>query len=234
MLYLDPQSGRSSPLVNWQTKTSTKLALFLSSENDQSSSVTELAGKGHTNLTEESIASLRPLLLQQDYVADVQAWHGEPIDYDLDQFRLHLGFNNLSDSHLAAFKLPFEQRDRPWITVNEPIAIKDRPIVISRSPRYHGNFGFWEGILPLIKDRCVYVGLPKEHEFFVYTFGHSVMHLPTPDITTLARVIVGCRQFIGNLSFPHALAEAMKKPLINEVYRVSPNTIFQREGAQYV
>ena len=105
-----------------------------------------------------------------------------------------------------------------------------RPIVIARSPRYHGNFGFWESILPLIQDRCVYVGHPKEHEYFVYTFGHQVMHLPTPDIVTLARIIAGCRQFIGNVGFPHALAEAMKKELINEVYRVHPTTVFQRPG----
>lgn len=234
VLYLDPNGGQHSPLVNWAAKTSTKLLLHLDPESDQGIPVTELPGKTRTNLNAASIESLRPLLLRQDYIVDVQPWQGETVEHDLDQFRQHNRFNNLSDSHLAAFGLPLTERDRAWITVDEPITIDGRPIVIARSPRYHGNFGFWESILPLIKDRCVYVGYPQEHEYFVYTFGHRVMHFPTPDITTLARVIAGSRQFIGNVGLPHALAEAMKKDLINEIYRVNPTAMFQRSGAQYV
>jgi hypothetical protein len=51
---------------------------------------------------------------------------------------------------------------------------------------------------------------------------------------TLAGVIAGCELFVGNSSFPHALAEAMKKPLVNEYFRVLPRTMFKREGANYV
>jgi hypothetical protein len=234
VLFLDPDGGQSSPLVNWAGATSTKLALHLDPGSAEPTLLTELPGKTRTNLAAAAIASLRPLLLQQEYINDVQSWKGQAIDHDLDAFRQHLGFNNLSDSHLAAFGLPFAERDRAWITVDQPISVDGHPIVIARSPRYHSNFGFWESILPLIKDRCVYVGHPKEHEYFVYTFGHQVMRLPTPDILTLGRVIAGCRQFIGNVGFSHALAEAMKKDLINEVYRVNPTAMFQRSGAQYV
>jgi ADP-heptose:LPS heptosyltransferase len=86
----------------------------------------------------------------------------------------------------------------------------------------------------MLKETAVCVGYPKEHEIFEYTFGHSVRYYPTPDILTLARVIAGCEKFIGNSSFPHALAEGMKKDLVCEVFRVAPNTIFKRPGAQYV
>ena len=208
ILYLDPDGGFSSPL-------------------------TKIADKVRTKLTATLIESFRPLLLQQSYIAEVREWHGEVVDHDLDEFRRHLRVNNLSDSHLAAFNLPLSERDMAWLNVSEPIVIEGRPIVINRSVRYQGNHVFWEMSLPKMKETAVFVGYAKEHEIFEYTFGHEVKYYPTPDILSLARVIAGGRKFVGNSSFPHAIAEGMKKDLVCEVFRVAPNTIFKRAGAQY-
>jgi|SRR5271170_1878537 len=209
ILYLDPEGGLSNPLVTSY-------------------------GKNHTKINDAIIDSFKPILIRQPYIVDVLPWHGEQIDHDLDEFRRHIRFNNLSDSHLAIFGLSFEERDRAWLTIDDPITIPDRPIVISRTPRYHGNDGFWVTALPRIKDRCVFLGFPKEHEMFVYTFDEEVTYYPTADILTLARVIAGAEQFIGNQGFIHSLAEAMKKDLINETDRCYPAAMFQRKGAQYV
>jgi hypothetical protein len=208
ILYLDPDGGFVTPL-------------------------TKNADKVRTKLNAEAIDSLRPVLMQQPYIQEVRHWHGEAVDHDLDEFRRHLRFSNISDSHLAAFNLSPAERDTAWLSIADPIVIEGRPIVISRSVRYHGNHIFWEMSLPKLKETAVFVGYPKEHEIFEYTFGHQVPFYPTPDILTLARVIAGCEKFVGNSSFPHALAEAMKKDLVNEVFRVAPNTIFKRPGAQY-
>jgi hypothetical protein len=209
VLYLDPDGGLSSPLV-------------------------QFAGKQRTKLNAAAIEFIKPLLLKQPYIEDVRHWDGQGIDYDLDEFRRHVQFNNLSDSHLAAFGLASGERDRAWLTIDDPILIEGRTIVISRSVRYQGNHVFWENELPKIKDMSVFVGYPKDHEIFVYTFGHDVMFYQTPDVLTLARVISGSLQFIGNQGFPHAVAEGMKKKLINEVFRVYPAAVFKRDGAEYV
>jgi hypothetical protein len=209
VLYLDPQGGLSSPLVKWD-------------------------GRNCTKLNAGVIDSISPLLKLQPYIADVRHWRGEPVDYDLDQFRLHLIFQNLSDSHLAAFNLPLTERDKPWLQIDSAITIADRPFVIARTLRYHGNDTFWEANLPGIKDQSVFVGFPKEYEIFVETFGHPVPHVPTPDILTLTRVLAGCNEFIGNESLCRALAEGLKKNIVIELYRAYPATIFNREGARYV
>jgi len=117
--------------------------------------------------------------------------------------------------------------------VPDPIVIPNKPLVISRSLRNTGHHGFWESALELIKHTCVFVGLPKEHEVFQYTFECEVSYYPTESLVDLARVIAGCKQFIGNASFPHALAEAMKKPLVLEMARIC-NVRFLRDGAEYV
>jgi hypothetical protein len=209
ILYLDPEGGLSSPIVKWQ-------------------------GRNRTKMSQATIESAMPFLKMQPYLEDVRIWQKEPVDVDLDQFRGHIRYNNLSDSHLAAFNLPLTERDTAWLSVGEPIVIPDRPIVITRNFRYHGNDSIWEAYLPQLKSQCVFVGHPKEHEVFVMTFGHEVPYLHTPDILGLARVIAGCKQFIGNQGLPHAIAEGMKKDLVCEFCRLYPAAVFKRPGAQYL
>jgi hypothetical protein len=209
ILYLDPEGGLTSPLVKWQ-------------------------GRDRTKMSAATVASAIPFLKLQPYLIDVRPWQHEPVDVDLDVFRCHIRFNNLSDSHLAAFELPLSERDTAWLMVDEPTVIPDRPIVLARNFRYQGNDALWETYLPQFKTRAVFVGHPKEHEIFVHTFGHEVPYYPTPDILSLARVLAGAQQFIGNQGLPHALAEGLKKDIINEYCRLYPAAIFKRPGAQYV
>jgi len=210
VLYLDPKGGDGNPLMKWADKT-------------------------RTRLTAASIDSLKPLLLLQPYITDVQYWEGQPIDFDLDLFRCHVRkHNNLSDCHLAVFGLPNSERDTAWLTVPEPIRVEGKTICISRTVRCHGNHGFWELSMPLLKPISIFLGLPKEHEIFVYTFGHDLPYHPTKDVLELARVIAGMEQFVGNQCLQHALAEGMKKNLINEVYPLHPAAVFTRDGAKYV
>lgn len=210
VLYLDPEGGETEPTVGWADKT-------------------------RTSLNEKSIAWLSPLLRVQPYITDVRLWNKEPVDYNLDLWRVNACNNNIADSHLAAFKLPFSCRDTAWLTVSDPIPGEDgRNLVIARSVRVQSNYSFWVEALPKFKEKMTYIGLPKEHEIFEYTFDHKVHYRPVADALEMARVIAGCEQFIGNQGFPHSLAEGMKKNLVCEYYRVSPMTIFQRPGAQYV
>ena len=68
----------------------------------------------------------------------------------------------------------------------------------------------------------------------MYAIGQEVPYYPTLDILTLARVIAGAQQFVGNQGLPHAIAEGLKQRLINEYDRVYPAAIFRRPGAEYV
>jgi hypothetical protein len=210
VLYLDPDGGKTNPAV------------------------TETTYEKRTSLTAQMIEAIKPLLLLQPYIQEVRPWSGQKVDYDLDQFRRHVKYNNISDSHLIAFSLPVAQRDTAWLKVDHPIVVKGRPLVISRTTRYHGNYLYWVYTLDKMLPHCIFVGYPKEHEIFEFTFKRKVEYYPTPDILTLARVIAGAEHFVGNQSFSQALAEAMKKPLTVEVYKPYPAAVFQREGATYV
>ena len=210
VLYLDPEGGASEPLVQ----------------------ATTLAKR--TRLNEASIAVLAPLLRAQPYIQDVRPWRGEAVDCNLDAFRRFIQLNNVADMHLAAFQVPQSCRDAVWLFNIDPIEDTSHYFVISRSVRQHGNHYFWEKFIHENRTRCVFVGLPKEHEIFEYTFGKKIDYRSTETILDLARVIAGVPHFVGNSSLPHAVAEGMKRPLTAELCRVIPRIVFNRPSAKYV
>jgi hypothetical protein len=209
-IYLDPEGGEKEPLVAWTRHT-------------------------HTKLSAKGIADLVPILEAQPYINEVKLWKGEAVDYNLDKFRQHIRFNNLSDSHLAAFSLELTEKDEKWLDIPEK-KIEGKKVIVSRSPRYHSNYVFWEQTVgPELCEQAIFVGYKKEYEYFCYTFPHhDIEFYEAENGYEVAQLISGCEMFIGNQGFPHALAEAMKKPLINEVWSRYPAAMFKREGAQYV
>ena len=220
ILYLDPTGGKKEPLVEWGIRSGEDKAVY-----------------NNTKLTKKGIDSIKSLLEYQDYINGVEYWEGQPFDYNLDEFRKNIAYNNLSDSHLAAFSLPFTERDEKWLDV--PAPIMDDPnknIVFARSCRYHSNYPFWEMMDREYIKRAMYIGHEKEYEYFQYTYPHmkEVPHRKVESLLEMAQIIQGASVFIGNQGLPHAIAEGLKGHVINEVFRPYPAAIFKREGAQYV
>jgi hypothetical protein len=210
ILYLDPNGGFGTP---------------------------EMQGRGpnsRTKMNAATIASLRTLLSRVPYISEVRDWDGEAVDHNLDVFCKYMRFHNISDAHLTAFNLPSTERDRAWLHIEDPLIDERFPIIINRTLRYQSNYCWWTMTMPKVADKCAFVGTPFEHQVFEATVEQKVHYWPTPDALTLARVIAGAKQFIGNQSFAHAIAEAMKKNLVNEQYALNPACIFQRNGAAYV
>ncbi len=192
---------------------------------------------GKTKLNEQALESIKDFLLCQPYVREVRPWRGETVQYDLDQFRRHIKFNNLAYSHLEAFGLPHDHANNRWLSVpksGNSILPIGKKTVVSRSVRYQGNHGFWEYNAERFKNEAVFVGHPFEHELWEYTFGKGIEYLKTPTVIQLAQVIDACSLFVSNQGLPHALAEGMKKKLFCEVDKTYPAAVFKRQGASYV
>lgn len=209
ILYLDPTGGLEDPLVSW--------------------------GNGRfqkTNLNLSSIEEIKPILLQQEYIEDVRIWRNEKVEFNLNLFRLQLINNNLADSHLHAFSLPYSHRDTKWLSLDS-ISL-DREILLCRSLKVQSNHSFWESLDLDIISKSSFIGLPIEFEVFDKVFKHNIPRLVLSNLLEYCVAINGCSLFIGNQTFFTAIAEALKKNLIQEVYRVHPMAIFLREEAKYV
>jgi len=191
--------------------------------------------RGKTKFNSETIQTLKPLLESQYYIKEVKEWNGEEIDYNLDLFRHHVKFNNLTLSHLEAFGIDHKFAEWRWLDAPEKIQLPEgKTVVISRSVRYQGNHFFWEDKAQWLSENAVFVGLPFDHKVWEYTFEREIEYIKTPTLVELANVIGAADIFMGNQGLPHAIAEGMKKHLINEVDKTYPAAVFKREGAEYV
>jgi hypothetical protein len=209
--------------------------LYLDPNGGKNTGDIDLGYKDHTNLNSIGINFLRPLLLAQDYIKEVVEWRGEQVNYNLDKFRNHVKYNNLAYSHLSAFNLNHNEADTKWLSgVNSNLEFFKNKFVISRTPKVQGNHEFWEFQVRKIKDKCVFVGLPKEHEIFEYALGYKVEYFQVTDALHLAECIASSGNFIGNQSMPQSIAEGLKISLICEVNKNYPAVIFERKEAKYV
>jgi len=207
--------------------------LYLDSKGGKGSFLIKTDQGNKTKLNENSIKSITNLLECQSYITCVKFWNGEKIDYNLDEFRKHIKYNNLADSHLAAFDLPFKERDEKWLTVDNNFI---KSIIISRSCRYQSNHSFWGDFLsdPNAIKNSIFIGHELEHKVFEYAFGKQIEYRETPTLLEAAKIIHASKLTVCNQSVIYTLAEAMKVNLILEVYKPYPACIFNRQGAQYV
>lgn len=175
-----------------------------------------------------------PLLEAQPYVHSAKFSDIMPpnLNYDLNQSRMFMRSEyskgkpwiNLAQVYLRSFGLSVANDQRPWLEV-APKGIA--PVVIARSSRYHDEDFRWDRIVSEYRGQLVFVGLKSEHEDFCHRFGR-VPHHQTANLLELAKVIAGCRLFVGNQSCPYWIAEGLKKPAILEVFRDIPNSMFKR------
>lgn len=183
------------------------------------------------------------LLKQQPYVADVRAYRlGEGVTFNLNDFRARL-FQSLrvghgKNKHLThwmceAHGVDYRCMDEPWIQVAEPIKAARVVFVRAGAGRpnhqvYHNPTFPWHYVWEKYHKDAVFVGTEAEHEIFCGTCG-KVPHFKTKDLNEAARVIAGCELFVGNQTSTHAIAEAMKKRIVLEVWREGPNCLVFRK-----
>jgi hypothetical protein len=194
-------------------------------------------------LTPDKWCGIDLLLKQQDYIVDVIPWpKAHFCNYNLNDFRArmwtalrkgqgkeqHLG-HWICDSH----GVNRNAMDSAWLKV-DPVRVK--PVVIARSGPgrsaqnvYHNPRFPWHAVWQKYRNVAVFVGTADEHKVFCATCG-TIPHHPTENLLEAARVIAGCDLFIGNQSAPHAIAEAMKKRIILEVWPAGANCLIFREG----
>lgn len=183
---------------------------------------------GNVRLDDAMIARLVPLLQAQQGIASAARHAGEPLDADLDAFRdapIDTERGHIARWYCAVFAVSVDL-SRPWLSV-PPLPGLEDTVVVARSSRYRNPALDWRALRRLPK--LAFVGLEPEFDDLRRLLP-SLEFVRTDDFLHLARVIRGCRFFVGNQSAPFALAEALKVPRILEAYGRLPNVIPDGEG----
>lgn len=183
-------------------------------------------------------ANLHRLLECQPYLNSVQ-FSPDPVavDYDLNSFRAT--FNNaaarrddpkrrLVDHVLDAFGVSRAEADGPWLSGVD--GRENGYVIFNRTERYHNPSFPWGRIVRKWWHRSIFLGTAQEHDIFCQSFG-KVPHLPTDDLYTAARLLVGCKAVVCNQSCLYAICEGLKlSPVLLEVCPSSPDCLFYRDG----
>jgi hypothetical protein len=180
-------------------------------------------------LTEKSVAMLAPLLLAQPEFAVCDILEEQPVDYDLDEFRKYpfdYNTNHICRWYFHMYGITADL-SKPWLTIDPDIAFKNE-IVIARSFRYRApgiSYSFLQSY-PNIS----FLGVKEEYEDLKQQIPH-LKYKPVNNFLEFARVVAGCKFFIGNQSFPFAVAEALKVPRALELCFECPNVIPEGNNA---
>lgn len=203
-------------------------------------------------MNETQYQNLAGLLEAQPYVDRVQ-YAGVKVqsaDYNLNEFRKGEWSHGESifEKHLRAFKRLWPQT-KPWLSVANPISVADKPIVVSRSGRYHNLQFPWAKLVKAHGRKMIFLGSDREHADFIKQFG-LVEHEKTDSLLEAARYIAGARCFVGNQSALMAVALGLGQNVIQESWEGEqlelgdvntnwdgkgwPNCVIKRDNAIYV
>ena len=180
---------------------------------------------GKKMLTEKSIELLKSLLLSQEQFTECDIFECQLIDFDLDMFsRIPFDFRmgSITRWYFLAFGVNFDT-SKPWLFAKSDSEYKDY-IIIARSLRYRTpsiDYSFLSQY-----PKVAFIGVEDEYQD-MKQFIANLEYIKVGDFLELARIISGCRFFIGNQSAPFALAEALKVKRILEVYPFCPNVIVE-------
>lgn len=193
-------------------------------------------------IKEDRFEMFAPLLRLQPYLKKVSfapRYPGTDAAFDLNVFRSNwgdkslrarTGINNLARMHCHV--LGVNEKFHPYQTwLNVPSPIVSGMFTVHRSPRYRADNerAFpWPMVLKRFAGKLLFVGLPSEHADFQRTFNVRTAFYHCYDFLDMARVIAGSRGFIGNQSFPMAIALGVGQRVLQESWHVSPDCLFPR------
>lgn len=149
--------------------------------------------------------------------------------YQRGQTLMQAHLNNLIETHGIGHDI---NGDEAWLEC-EPSKESAGRIIINRTGRYRNPFFQWAQIVRHYRHRLLFVGLHHEWREFCGHFGY-VEFRPTANMLEVAQLIAGCELFIGNQSCPNAIAEGLKRPLIQETDLTFPDCVYGRPDAQHV
>jgi hypothetical protein len=182
--------------------------------------------------TEQKAARLTPLLNIQPYIKD-SAFTEQPPEKASSFLPFRKRYKNGKTLALIQSELFGKNGTTttdPWLSVDHPVRT-DYPVIFHRSSRYHNPAFPWKTIVEKYRGKSLFVGLPREWKTFTKSFGHVDYH-PTADFLELARIIAGCKLFVGNQSAPYSIAEGLKQNAILESYSKALDCQFKRPNVQ--
>ena len=184
---------------------------------------------------ERTYEDIRPFLLTQSYIHDVRIHDGTTCDINLSIWRSNIDYQN--DSWHTIFKRNYdiEWSKTPWfITQGNPDYTNT--VFISTSPNrwWCEPFDCTMLVSSLGSDVRFLASEKSNYDHFVSKTGIELPLVNPSSFTELVSAIQGCKLFIGTLSAPLAIADALHKKRIALQQDDSDGSIASKTNPSFV
>jgi len=164
---------------------------------------------------ERTYADIRPFLLTQTYIHDVRIHDGTECDINLSKWRYNMNYT--TDSWHTVFKRHYdiEWSKTPWFKI-QGNSEYENTVFISTSPNrwWEEPFDCSMLVTSLGPDVRFLASEQSNYDHFVSKTGITLPLVIASNFTELVSAIQGCKIFIGTLSAPLAVADALHKKRI--------------------
>jgi hypothetical protein len=162
---------------------------------------------GNVMLNKTMADMLLPLIRSQRYINSCEIYINQNVDINLDYFRAGMFpmHGNIARwcSYITGVSPDLWKN---WLEIEPDLSFVDK-IIIARSGRYQNsaiNYSF----LNTYKN-VVFIGVESEYKD-IRNYIPEIRWVEVNDFLRMAEMIAGCKFFIGNQSFPYAIAEGLK------------------------
>lgn len=187
---------------------------------------------------------IRPLVIAQEYIHDMQVYKGQSINVNFDTIRsevnVNMPYGAIQQWLFIAYPDLAYDLSKAWIEVGEvdisdcgilhnglvtamlPIENIESKIIVNFTERYR-NAAISYYFLKNAQSFLLFAGTKNEHELFCKAWDIDIPRLHINNFLQLAYIIKKAKFLLSNQSFLWNLAEAMKTPRLLEYCAHAPN-----------
>jgi hypothetical protein len=184
---------------------------------------------------ERTYADIRPFLLTQSYIHDLRIHDGTECEINLSKWRWNMNF--MTDSWHTIFKRNYDidWSKTPWFKTQGNKEYINT-VFISTSPNrwWSEPFNCAELVNKLGPDVRFLASEKSNYDHFVSKTGIRLPLVIASNFTDLVYAIQGCKLFVGTLSAPLAIADALHKKRIALQQHDEDSSIASKTNSSFV
>ena len=157
------------------------------------------------------------------YIERFEIYTNQVYDYNLSLWRLTPDLYSKSWRQIFGDTYNVQWGSHAWLTSPTRDDLTDVTLICS-SPTRWSNAIDWKHFVASLPGRVFYLRVsPSEYEHFQRESGIKLPYIDAPTFTELVIAINSCQKFVGTLSMPLAVADALKKDRIAITQAGSPD-----------
>lgn len=216
-----------SVVLEMYLRTGSKGALYVGETN--------VGGDPFSRGLAATIADMSPYLLTLPYIHSVEVYTGQPVDIALSKWRQTPGLFSKSWHQIYGDTYGVPWGAHPWFTAARTPDLAD-VVLVNTSPMRWTDEVNWSVLLAKYPGTPMFLQTsPSDYQHFCERTGLRLPVVDGSSFSNIVSAVQSCRIFIGTLSMPLAVADALKKDRVAVTQRGGPDEgIAARTDPRYV